>query len=103
MGWITVAQTEDLKPGASTCVEINEREVGLFNVDGQIYAVDDLCTHSGGPLSEGDVEDGCVTCPWHAARFNLKTGEAMEGPTNGDLQTYEVRIEDTAIQINLPD
>ena len=62
-----VASTADLAPGAAKCVEVAGKKIALFNLEGSFYAIDDTCTHRGGPLSEGEVSGEEVTCPWHAA------------------------------------
>lgn len=56
------------------------REIALFKVDAKIYALDNECPHSGGPLGEGEVENCTVTCPWHAWQFNISTGECVNAP-----------------------
>ena len=62
-------ESSRLPPGASLCVDVEGEKVALFNVDGNIHAIADTCTHRGGPLSEGEVEGTEVTCPWHGATF----------------------------------
>jgi len=97
---ITVAQAE-IEPGKSKCVDVNGKKVAVFNVDGTYYAIDDRCTHAGGPLSEGDVTDKEVTCPWHGAIFRLETGEVCSGPSQKNVNCYPVKIEGTQIQIEV--
>jgi len=67
-------------------------ELALFRVDGRVYALDNACLHVGGPLAEGFVEDGVVTCPWHEWRYRLVDG-ARIGPGDLAVRTYEVRVE----------
>lgn len=80
--WVKVAETDDLEPGEGfeTDVEIAGNDIGLFNVDGQYFALG-LCTHEDGPLSQGIIEGSTVTCPWHSAKFNIKTGACLSGAT----------------------
>jgi 3-phenylpropionate/trans-cinnamate dioxygenase ferredoxin component len=79
--FIKVARTADLASGAATCVEVAGKTIALFNLEGSFYAVDDTCTHRGGPLSEGEVSGEEVTCPWHgAAVYNIKTGAVLGPP-----------------------
>ena len=87
-----VASTNELPPGSALAVEVGGRAIGLFNVDGVIYAIDNICTHDNAPLSEGVVTDGCVTCPWHGAQFDLATGQVMTPPAVEDVNTYEVVV-----------
>jgi 3-phenylpropionate/trans-cinnamate dioxygenase ferredoxin component len=97
-----VASTNELPPGSALAVEVAGRTIGLFNVDGVIYAIDNVCTHDNAPLSEGVVSDGCIVCPWHGAQFDLTTGQAMTPPAVEDVNTYEVVVsgEDICLQID---
>ena len=71
---LKIAKTEDVVPGQAAAFTIEGQKIALFNVEGTYYAIGDTCTHRGGPLSEGDVQGTRVTCPWHGADFDLKTG-----------------------------
>jgi len=73
--------------------------VAVFRLNDSFYAVEELCPHRGGPLSEGAVEEGCVTCPWHGARFEIKTGRKISGPVNRDLKTYAVIVENGQLKL----
>ena len=75
--FIKVASAADLAPGEAKCVEVAGKKLALFNVEGNFYAIDDTCTHRGGPLSEGEVSGEEVTCPWHGAIYNIKTGAVL--------------------------
>ena len=85
-----VADLKDIPPGKSACVEFGGEKVALFNVDGTVYAIANTCSHRGGPLSEGEVEGTTVTCPWHGASFDLKTGAALGPPAMQGVMRYEV-------------
>jgi nitrite reductase/ring-hydroxylating ferredoxin subunit len=87
-----VATTKDIPPGGAHAVEVAGRSIGLFNVDGVIYAIDNICTHDNAPLSEGVVSDGCVVCPWHGAQFDLATGQVLTPPAVEDVRSYEVVV-----------
>src|SRR5215467_13565317 len=78
--FIKVATTADLAPGEAKCVEVAGKKLALFNLEGNFYAIDDTCTHRGGPLSEGEVSGEEVTCPWHGAIYNIKTGAVLGPP-----------------------
>ena len=96
---VQVAQVDDLEPGSMTMVEVDGKPVLLANVEGEFYAVSDLCTHEEYNLSEGSL-DGCeVECPGHSAFFDLKTGDVIDGPAMDPLETYSVQIEDGAVFI----
>ena len=103
MGSFTkVAETKDLQPGSAKRVEVSGKKIALFNIQGQFYALDDTCTHRGGPLSEGDIEDESVTCPWHGATFDVKTGQALGPPASTGVACYKVQVEGSDINIELP-
>lgn len=96
---VQVAQVDDLEPGSMTMVEVDGKPVLLANLDGEFYAVSDLCTHEEYNLSEGFL-DGCeVECPGHSAFFDLKTGDVIDGPAMDPLETYSVQIEDGTVFI----
>ena len=97
-----VASTNELPPGSALAVEVAGRTIGLFNVDGAIYAIDNICTHDSAPLCEGVVTDGCVVCPWHGAQFDLATGQALTPPAVEDVMSYEVVVsgDDVCVEID---
>jgi nitrite reductase/ring-hydroxylating ferredoxin subunit len=76
-GFAKLALLEQLPPGSSLEVEHQGRIYALFNEGGTIRAIDGLCAHQGGPLAEGEVRDGCVTCPWHGWQYDLATGQSL--------------------------
>ena len=90
---IKVAETKDIPPGTAVAVDLEGRAVALFNVDGRLYAIDDTCTHRGGPLSEGELDGTVVTCPLHGARFDVTTGEVLGPPATKRVARYDVRVE----------
>ena len=75
--YVKVANVDDLQPGQAKFVSAGDQQVELFNVDGICYAISDTCTHRGGPLSEGTLENDVVTCPWHGARFCVTDGQVQ--------------------------
>jgi nitrite reductase/ring-hydroxylating ferredoxin subunit/hemoglobin-like flavoprotein len=83
----------DIAPGKTCLVQLGEDSVAIFNVGGAFFATQDDCTHQGGPLSEGTLEDQVVTCPLHGSRFNVTTGELVRGPAKRSLQTYRVTVD----------
>jgi nitrite reductase/ring-hydroxylating ferredoxin subunit len=82
-----------------TMVEVDGKPVLLANVDGEFYAVSDICTHEEYNLSEGSLEGNEVECPGHSAFFDLKTGDVTDGPAMDPLETYSVQVEDGAVFI----
>lgn len=98
-----VARLADIAPGELLRVEVGVHLVCLANVDGAIYAVDDDCTHTGGPLDEGELECHVLTCPIHLARFDVRDGQVLRGPAREPLRTYTVKVDDGRIFVADPD
>lgn len=96
-----VAKTSDIADQSAKCVVVEGRSIALFNFDGEFYAIDDTCTHEGGPLSEGMVEGDEVECPWHGAQFNIKTGAVTLDPAEDNVATYNVRVIGDDIEIEI--
>ena len=100
-GFTTVAKSSEIQSGSGKLVEISGRRIALFNIEGKFYAIDDTCSHRGGPLSEGELEGESVICPWHNASFDLKTGQGTP-PAQKAVQTYNVQVEGNDVKIELP-
>ncbi len=99
---IQVAAVAALPAGTSKLVEVNRTRIALFNLDGEIYAIEDVCTHDGGPLVEGKLVNGCqIQCPRHGARFDIRTGAALSFPAFEPTRTYAVQIQEGMIWIEL--
>ncbi len=98
---VKIANTDDLSPGEAIAVEIHGQKIALFNVDGAHYAIDDTCTHRGGPLSEGQIDGTVVTCPWHSAEFEITTGEVVNPPADRAVKSYPVTVEGNEIKIEI--
>ncbi len=96
--YVTVAKTSEIEDQNAKCVQVGEHTIAVFNVGGEFFAIDDLCPHEEGPLSEGYVEGYDVECPWHAACFNLKTGKSSGPPAADDVKTYPARVVGDAVQ-----
>jgi nitrite reductase/ring-hydroxylating ferredoxin subunit len=96
-----VADRASLAPGKPLCVQVEGRSIALFDLGGTCRAVDDECTHAGGNLSEGEVENEIVTCPWHGARFDLQTGAVLSGPAGSPVKSYPVKIEGAAVWVEV--
>ena len=96
-----IAKSDDIQPGQGKMVEVDGKKIALFNIDGSFYAIDDTCTHRGGPLSEGDLNGNQVTCPWHGAVFDVTTGGVLRPPAPGGVLRYNVRVEgeDIAVEV----
>jgi nitrite reductase/ring-hydroxylating ferredoxin subunit len=98
-GMIEVAKLAELPPGARKLVYVGSEAVALFNVDGALRAIADRCSHARGPLSEGEIEDDTVTCPWHGARFDLLTGTPLDLPATVPVAVYAVEVRGDAVFI----
>ncbi len=94
---VRVASLEEVPPGSLLGVEVGGERVCLANVDGEIYALADNCSHQEFPLSAGILEDDQLECGWHGARFDVTDGRALCLPAIRPVKTYEVRVEDGAI------
>lgn len=96
-----VAKVSEIAPGTTKRVKVNKTEVLLCNVEGEIYAIEDVCTHDGGELDQGDL-DGCrIMCPRHGAMFDVKTGAALSLPAIVPVPTYEVQVDGDDIFIKV--
>lgn len=101
--FIKVATVDEIPVGGSKLVEVDYVRVALFNLDGVIYAIEDVCTHDGGPLVEGTIVNGCeVICPRHGARFDIRSGEALSFPAFEPTKSYAVHLDGNDILIEQP-
>ena len=98
----TVATVGDIAEGRGAAFAVNSKMVAVFLADGQYYAIDDFCPHMGASLAAGYLEDGLVTCPWHAWRFKVCDGTWCDNPEIG-VNAYDVRVEGDQIQVNGPE
>jgi 3-phenylpropionate/trans-cinnamate dioxygenase ferredoxin subunit len=97
--WITVVSVEGLASGERRGVEVDDTQIVVFNLDGQYYAIEDVCTHDGGQLTGGTVEGDQIVCLRHGARFCLRTGAALSAPAYEPINTFPVRIENGMVQV----
>ncbi len=89
---VRVANRSELPPGEKKLIDVDGRAIALFNVDGSFYAIDDICTHDGGPLAEGELKGCEIQCPRHGARFDVRTGKALCMPAIEPVQTHPVKV-----------
>jgi 3-phenylpropionate/trans-cinnamate dioxygenase ferredoxin subunit len=97
--WIDVGAVDELEAGGVMLVDVDGTEVAVFNIDGEFYAIEDVCTHDGGTLAEGEVEGFEIECPRHGARFDLRNGRVTAPPAYEDITTFQVRIHDSRVQV----
>lgn len=102
MSWRYACRRQDIPSDRGWPVRIRGHYVALFDLDGSVYAVANQCVHNGNPLDDGSVSEGCITCPWHGWRFDLKTGEhlTMFGRRHG-LRTYPVRLDGDDVLVDV--
>lgn len=99
--FVTVAKTNEIETGQARLVEVKGKPIALFNVDGKFFAVDNTCTHRGGPLAEGEISGHEVTCPWHGATFDVRTGEVVGPPAQRAVGCHGVRVSGTDIEVEM--
>ncbi len=97
--WVTVARADELAPGEWRVADVDGAQVAVFNLDGQYYAIEDVCTHDAGQLTGGSVEGAEIVCPRHGARFCIRTGEALSAPAYEPTTIFPVRIENGEVQV----
>jgi 3-phenylpropionate/trans-cinnamate dioxygenase ferredoxin subunit len=101
--FVPVARTTDIPDPGKLLVEVDDRLIALFHVQGQYYALDDVCTHDGGPLAEGDLRGYEIACPRHGARFDIRTGAALSMPATQPTVAHEVKVEGDQVYVRLRD
>ncbi len=99
---VKAVQVTDVPSGTGKVVQVEGKTLALFNLGGTFYAIDNACTHVGGPLGEGTVDGTVVVCPWHGSRFEIKTGKVVGPPATRNVTTYPARTQDGAVYIDLP-
>jgi 3-phenylpropionate/trans-cinnamate dioxygenase ferredoxin subunit len=99
--YVKAASTNELAPGQAQLVNIKGKEIALFNIGGIFFALENACTHEEGPLAEGDIEGHEVTCPWHGARFDVRTGQVLCAPAFEDVARYNVRVIGSDIEVEV--
>jgi naphthalene 1,2-dioxygenase system ferredoxin subunit len=100
-GWVKAAERNALADGDVIGVVVEGREIALYDIEGQVFATDDICTHAYAKLSDGWFDKGEIECPLHAGRFDARTGKAAAPPCVDDLKTYPVKVEGGEIQVKL--
>ena len=102
MPFVTVAKVGSIPAGEGATFTVGDRLVAVFYSDGQYYAIDDMCPHMGASLSAGHLENGIVTCPWHAWRFKVCDGTWCDNPRI-KTDAFEVRVVGEDIQVQVKD
>jgi len=99
----TVCSSEELPEGAMRLIEVDGLEVGVFNCGGTLLAIEDRCSHDDGPLAQGEFDaDTCtVECPRHGSLFDLRSGRPKTLPAFAPVETFEVRVEDGQVKLEV--
>lgn len=101
--FVKVATVDELPADGGKLVEVKDVRIAIFKLDGELYAIEDVCTHDGGPLVEGQIVNGCqVQCPRHGARFDIRTGAALSFPAFEATNTFAVHVEGDDVLIESP-
>lgn len=98
---VKAVQTSDVSPGTGKLVQAAGHSIALFNVEGTFYAIDNTCTHRGGPLSEGQLSGDTIECPWHKAHFNVKTGDVTGPPAQAGVRSYPVQVKGNDVLVEV--
>ena len=101
--FVKVASRSEIPIGGKKLAEVDGRAIAVFNVDGSFYAIDDVCTHDGGPLVEGELLGAEVRCPRHGARFDVRTGKALCFPAFEPVPTHRVEVRGDEVLVALDD
>ncbi len=99
--FVQVARTTEIESGQARRVVVKGKQIALFNVDGQFFALDNRCAHRGGPLSEGELSGHEVICPLHGATFDVRTGDVVGPPAERAVARYGVRVTGTDIEVQV--
>ena len=97
--FVTVASVDDLEPGEMTYVEVGDEPVCLINLDGEFYAISDVCTHQEASLSDGEIVGDEIECPLHGGAFDIRTGQPVAFPVVVPVQTFRVRVVGDEVQV----
>lgn len=95
-----VAATSDIPAGQGKTVQVNGKQIAVFNCNGTFYAIDNTCKHQGGPLGEGELEGSVVICPWHGWTYDVATGVSPDDP-NCKVDTYEVKVDGSDLLVGI--
>jgi 3-phenylpropionate/trans-cinnamate dioxygenase ferredoxin subunit len=104
VGEIVAGPLEELPPCSVKIVSAGEITIGVYNLNGELYAIEDRCSHDDGPLAEGDFdcEEGYAVCPRHGAQIDIRTGDPLSLPAVLPVDTFPVRVEDGVVKVEIP-
>jgi len=99
--FVKVATTGEIAPGQGKIVEVQGKEIALFNVGGEYFAIDNMCTHEEASLADGEISGFEVTCPLHGAKFDVRSGQVLGPPAYDDVTSYPVRVSGADVEIDV--
>ncbi|MHB0773032.1 non-heme iron oxygenase ferredoxin subunit [Bradyrhizobium sp. 1.29L] len=100
--WVAVSPLANLASGKMAGVEVGDLRIAIYNVEGQYFATDNVCTHAFAILTDGWFEDGIIECPLHAGQFDVRTGQALGDPATCDLRVFETRVRGEQLEVFVP-
>lgn len=101
MAFVKLGKVSDVPPGTAKVFEVEDRAIAVCNVDGELYAIDDVCTHDEGSLEQGELDGFEIECPRHGARFDVRTGQITALPAVVPIDTFGVRVEGDDIEVEV--
>jgi 3-phenylpropionate/trans-cinnamate dioxygenase ferredoxin component len=99
--FVKVATTGEIAPGQGKIFEVQGKEIALFNVGGEYFAIDNMCTHEEASLADGEISGFEVTCPLHGAKFDVRSGQVLGPPAYDDVTSYPVRVSGADVEIDV--
>ncbi len=100
-GYIEIARVEEIKSGELKVFEVNGESIILINLNGEFFAYKNQCSHMELGLDDSEIDGEILTCPWHGAQFNIRTGDAVRLPASAPLERYEVKVQDGKIFVKI--
>jgi 3-phenylpropionate/trans-cinnamate dioxygenase ferredoxin subunit len=101
--FVRVGRLDEVPPGERLFADLENESVAIFNVNGELFCIADICTHDGGPVADGELEDHAIVCPRHGAMFDIRTGAVLAMPAVVPIATYPIRVEDGDIYVGVPE
>ena len=103
MDFQRVAKLSEIPDPGRIVVEVDDQLVVVLHVGGEVFAIDDVCTHDGGPLGEGELDDHTIACPRHGAKFDIRTGAALTMPATRPTKVHDVKVEGDDVLVRIKD
>jgi nitrite reductase/ring-hydroxylating ferredoxin subunit len=97
--FVKIAESKDIEPSSMKAVDVAGEKVCIINIEGNYYAIGNVCTHMGGPLNEGTLEGFEVECPWHGSKFDVRSGQPTKPPARQPVSSYEVKVQENNILV----